>query len=157
MFCALSASTGHLNPYVNYQEVSLMAVINSRKVIVSMVVAVILLSGFIILKPTKASSQPLDSLDVRYIPPDNSVEGPIFLLSSYDHSEDLSETDFSSISFIQLDDGQLISASGWRLLQSGHHFQGKLYFQPLTTANAKQVKLIIKPNKNEDGIVFEWP
>lgn len=118
---------------------------------------VVVLSIIITLRLTQASRQELMSLNVQYIPPGKTAEGPSFLLSSNDHDRDLSDINFVKISFIQLDDGKLIPAGGWILIRSGHHFQGKLYFQPLTTTESKQVRLIIKANQNDKEMVYEWP
>ena len=131
--------------------------LKDRKGVFWSVVIVVLLSGYMVLETTQAGPQLLKSLDARYIPPGDSAEGPTFILSSSDHDVELSEIDFSKISFIQLDKGRPIAANSWKLLQSGHHLQGKLYFPPVATADAKQVKLTIKPIDKEDGRIFEWP
>jgi hypothetical protein len=99
----------------------------------------------------------LKALNARYIPPGNSVEGPTFILSSYDHDVGLSEIDFSRISFIKLEDGQLIAANSWRLIEAGHHLRGKLYFPPLTTTAAEQGTLIIDFIEDGGKKVFKWP
>lgn len=126
-----------------------------RKVIGTTVLIVFGLSAFITLKPTPASHQGLLALNARYFPAGRAFEGPSFLLSFNDHNLDINNINFAKISFIQLDDGELLSASGWRLIRSGHHALGKLYFQPLTTTDSKRITLIIA-NKYDEKRVFGW-
>ena len=126
------------------------------KALFSLCFIALLLSGVVILQPSKASMQDFASLQVQYHPGEPN-EGPTFLLSSYNHDVNLSKIDFSHIAYIQLNDKQLIPAHSWRLLQSGHHLQGRLYFQPLPISSESEVKLIIKTRKTEEHVLFKSP
>lgn len=102
-------------------------------------------------------SDEIKTLNAVLLPQNDESSGLSFIISSYDHFQDLSKVDFADYAYVQLDDGPKIKAYYWLPIQTGHHLRGKLYFPPQPPSQTKKVKLIIDPIGATSGKLFVWP
>ena len=102
-------------------------------------------------------SDEIKTLNAVLLPQNDESSGLSFIISSYDHFQDLSKVYFADYAYVQLDDGPKIKAYYWLPIQTGHHLRGKLYFPPQPLSQTKKVKLIIDPIGATSGKLFVWP
>jgi hypothetical protein len=102
-------------------------------------------------------SDEIKTLNAVLLPQNDESSGLSFIISSYDHFQDLSKVDFADYAYVQLDDGPKIKAYYWLPIQTGHHLRGKLYFPTQPINQTKTIKLIIDSIGTTSEELFIWP